>query len=71
MGDLETSQKPIVPSGKIYIRVGYKGSGESIGRKGIGVSLGGIRHTMDRWSGLSAESVLGDQSFKGKPLTKI
>ena len=48
MGDLETSQKSIVPSCEIYIRVGYKGGGESKGRKGVGVALGRIRHTMDR-----------------------
>ena len=71
MTNLEISQKSVVPSGEICIRIGYKRGGEGMGGKGIGVSLGGIRHTTDRWSGLSAESVLGDQSFKGKPLTEI
>ena len=31
MAGLETSQKSIVPSSEVYIRLGYKG-----GRKGIG-----------------------------------
>ena len=35
MADLEAPQKPIIPSSEIYIRLGYKGGGESIGGKGI------------------------------------
>ena len=46
--DLETSQKSIVPSGKVYIRVGYKGGREGVGGEGIGVTLRRVRHTMDR-----------------------
>ena len=48
MGNLWTSQKSVIPSGEIYIQIGYKRGWEGIGRKGIGVSLRGIRHTMDR-----------------------
>ena len=48
MGDLETSQKSIIPSSEVYIRIGYERGGEGVGGKGIGVSLGGIRHTTDR-----------------------
>ena len=48
MRDLEASQKPIVPGSEIDIRIGYKGGRKSKGREGIGVGLGGIRHTMDR-----------------------
>ena len=51
MTNLETSQKSIIPSGKVYIRIGYERGGERIGGKGIGVGLRGIRHTMtDVWS---------------------
>ena len=38
MADLETSQESIIPSGKIYIRVGYKGGREGGGGKRIGVA---------------------------------
>ena len=48
MGDLKTSQMSVVPSGEVYIRIGYKGNGEGVGRKGIGIGLRRIRHTMDR-----------------------
>ena len=34
-------------------------------------SSGGNQTYNGQTSGLSAESVLGDQSFKGKPLTEI
>ena len=37
MTNLETSQKSIIPSGEIYIRIGYKG-----GRKGVGGERVGI-----------------------------
>ena len=37
MTNLETSQKSIVPSGKVYIRSGYKIGGESIGGERVGV----------------------------------
>ena len=48
MADLETSQKSVIPSGEIYIRVGYEGSREGLGGKGVGIGLRGIRHTRDR-----------------------
>ena len=38
MADLETPQKSIIPSSKIYIRIGYKGGREGVGRKGVGVA---------------------------------
>ena len=71
MGDLETSQKSIIPSGKVYIRLRYKGGWEGRGGERVGVSWRGIRHTMDRLLVCQQESVLGDQSVKGKPLTEI
>ena len=71
MTDLETSQKSIVPCGKVDIRVGYKGSGEGVGRKGVWVGLRGIRHTTDRRLVGQQESVLGDQRFKGNPLLRF
>ena len=71
MADLETSQKSIVPSCKIYIRVGYKGGREGGGGERVGVTWRGIRHTIDRLLVCQQESVLGDQRFKGKPLTEI
>ena len=70
MANLETSQKSIVPSGEIYIRLGYKGRREGIGGEGIGIAWG-IRHTMDRLLVCQQESVLGDQRFKGRSLTEI
>ena len=42
-----------------------------MGGEGIRVACGGIRHTMDRLLVCQQESVLGDQRFKGKPLTEI
>ena len=38
MTNLETSQKSIIPSGEIYIRVGYKGGGKGIGGEGVWVA---------------------------------
>ena len=38
MANLETSQKSIIPSGKIYIRVGYKGRREGVGGERVGVA---------------------------------
>ena len=71
MANLETSQKSVVPSSEIYIRLGYKGGREGVGGKGVWISWRGIRHTMDRLLVCQQESVLGDQSSKGKPLTWI
>ena len=71
MGDLETSQKSIIPSGKIYIRVGYERGGEGEGGKGIGISLREIRHTMDRLLVCQQNQYLVIKVFKGKPLTEI
>ena len=48
VGNLETPQKSVVPGGEIDIRIGYKRGGEGVGGKGIGISLGRFRHTMDR-----------------------
>ena len=48
MANLETSQESIIPSGEIYIRIGYEGGGEGVDGKGIGIGLGVFRHTMDR-----------------------
>ena len=36
--NMETSEKPIIPSGEIYIRIGYKGRGKRRGGKGIWVA---------------------------------
>ena len=38
MANLETSQKSIVPSGEIYIRIGYKGGREGVGGEGIWIA---------------------------------
>ena len=38
MADLETSQKSIVPSGEIYIRLRYKGGREGGGGKRVGIA---------------------------------
>ena len=38
MTSLETSEKSVVPSGKVYIRIGYERGGEGIGREGIWVA---------------------------------
>ena len=38
MADLETSQKSVIPSGEVYIRVGYKGGREGVGGKWVGVA---------------------------------
>ena len=71
MTNLETSQKSVVPSGEIYIRLGYKGGREGVGGERVRISWRRIRHTMDRLLVCQQESVLGDQSVKGKPLTEI
>ena len=47
MTNLEAPQESVIPSCKIYIRLGYKRGREGMGGKGIGISWG-IRHTMDR-----------------------
>ena len=38
MANLETSQESVIPSGEIYIRLGYKGGREGLGSKGVGVA---------------------------------
>ena len=38
MTNLETPQKSVIPSGEIYIRIGYKGRGEGVGGEGVWVS---------------------------------
>ena len=70
MANLETSKKSVIPSGEVYIRLGYKGGRESVGGKGVGIAWG-VRHTIDRLLVCQQESVLGDQSFKGRSLTEI
>ena len=47
MANLETPQESVVPSGEIYIRLGYKRGREGIGGEGVGIAWR-IRHTMDR-----------------------
>ena len=47
MTNLETSQESIIPSGEVYIPLGYKRGRKSGGGKGVGIAWG-IRHTMDR-----------------------
>ena len=70
MANLETPQEPVIPSGEVYIRLGYKRGRKSVGGKGVGIAWG-IRHTMDRLLVCQQQSVRGDQSSKGKPLTEI
>ena len=38
MANLETSQKSVIPGGKIYIRIGYKGRGEGVGGERVGIA---------------------------------
>ena len=71
MGDLETSQKSIIPSGKIYIRIGYKGSGEGVGGKGVVISLRGIRHTMDRLLVCQQNQYLVIKELRENPLLRF
>ena len=48
MTHLETPEKSIIPSGEVYIRIGYERGGEGVGGKGIWIGLRRIRHTRDR-----------------------
>ena len=68
MTDLETSQKSIIPSSEVYIRLGYKRGREGMGGERVWISWRGIRHTMDRLLVCQQESVLGDQSLRENPL---
>ena len=38
MANLETSQESVIPSSKIYIRIGYKGRGEGVGGERVGIA---------------------------------
>ena len=38
MTDLETPQESVVPSGEVYIRLGYKGGGKGIGGEGVWIT---------------------------------
>ena len=71
MTDLETSQKSVIPSGKIYIRSRYKGGREGVGGERVWIACGGIRHTMDRLLVCQQESVLGGQKLREIPLLRF
>ena len=71
VANLETSQKSVIPSGKIYIRVGYKGSGESEGGKGVGIGLRGIRHTRDRLLVCQQNQYLVIKDLRENPLLRF